>query len=609
MKPSVHAGITLLVITLLFLAFNLVWVKKLPNIRLDLSEDKVHTLSESTQTILTTLESPVDLYFFNSGKHFQSSTFGQAYGKRVEALLKEYEKTAKGRIMPHLIDPAPFSEQAYKAGLFGLDGKQGFLGLIGTSANRNAQKIELFSPDRESLLEYEISHLISRLGSPEQAVIGLLSGLPMDSERDANNQVITPPWQLLQEIRRHFNLMTLGTDIEYIPEHVKALMLVHPRQLSEQTLYAIDQFVLGGGKLMLFVDPLSELGSSVKTSEQSSHLTDLLTAWGVQMPVDKVLADSLYATAVILTQGQPPIRHPAALTLPRQAMAHNDVSAWQLSSVNVLSSGALLPLKDSRTTFTPLLQSSGQAALLDASRFDASSAFDTLISEAAAEGQRHVIAARIQGPAHSAFPDGIEGKQQGLKKASQIHVVVVADTDLLTDRIGGYTQDSNGQRDSRSSNARFVLNTLDNLSGPDALMNIRPQASVRRPLAVLEKLRNEAKKDYREKAAVLEQRLDQAENEWRSLYRQPLSFGTQPVISTPLLQALNKERLRLPMELHALEVQAYAKVHALERNVKLLNIVTLPLVLSVIALGVFLSRRRHQYPILDEGQETRINAA
>jgi ABC-type uncharacterized transport system involved in gliding motility auxiliary subunit len=594
MKPSVHAGITLLVITLLFLAFNLVWVKKLPNIRLDLSEDKVHTLSESTQTILTTLESQVDLYFFNSGKHFQSSTFGQAYGKRVEALLKEYEKTAKGRITLHLIDPAPFSEQAYKAGLFGLDGKQGFLGLIGTSANRNAQKIELFSPDRESLLEYEISHLISRLGSPEQAVIGLLSGLPMDSERDANNQVITPPWQLLQEIRRHFNLMTLGTDIEHIPEHVKALMLVHPRQLSEQTLYAIDQFVLGGGKLMLFVDPLSELGSSVKTSEQSSHLTGLLTAWGVQMPVDKVLADSLYATAVILTQGQPPIRHPAALTLPRQAMAHNDVSAWQLSSVNVLSSGALLPLKDSRTTFTPLLQSSGQAALLDASRFDASSAFDTLISEAAADGQRYVIAARIQGPVHSAFPDGIEGKQQGLKKASQIHVVVVADTDLLTDRIGGYTQDSNGQRDSRSSNARFVLNTLDNLSGPDALMNIRPQASVRRPLAVLEKLRNEAKKDYKEKAAVLEQRLDQAENEWRSLYRQPLSFGTQPVISTPLLQALNKERLRLPMELHALEVQAYAKVHALERNVKLLNIVTLPLVLSVIALGVFLSRRRHQ---------------
>ncbi|MFC6339573.1 ABC transporter [Pseudomonas sp. CCM 7891] len=593
MKALISVGATLVVILLFFLALNLAWVPRLPDIRLDLSKQKVHTLSEPTRTLLATLESSMDLYFFNSRTHPEKSSAVKHYSKRVETLLKAYEKAAKGKIRLHLINPAPFSEEAYKAGLLGLDDKQGFFGLIGTNGNHGAQKIESFSPNQEPLLEYEISHLISRLANPEQAVIGLISGLPMDGKRDRHNQVSSPPWQALQEIRRHFNLMSLANNTEHIPDPINTLMLVHPKHLPRQTLYAIDQFVLGGGKLMMFVDPMSEQDPSTETPGKSSSLAGMLTAWGVQMPTDKVLADSLYSTPIIFADGQSPLRHPTALTLPRQAMAQNDVSSWKLNTVTVLSSGALTPLKQSRTTFTPLLQSSGQAALFDAGRFVSPTAFDALSSEATARGQRHVIAARIQGPAYSAFVDGIDGRKAGLQKAADIHVVVVADTDLLSDRMrGGSVQQSNGKNAALSDNIRFVLNTLDNLSGPDALMNIRPHTDIHRPLAVLETLRNEAAKSYREKAAALEQLLVQTEKQWQSLHNQPLSFGTEPVTSNPLLQALNKERLRLPMELHVLKSQAYAKVHALERNVKLLNIVTLPLLLSLIALVVFLSRRR-----------------
>lgn len=594
MKPLISVGVKLIVILLLFLAFNLVWVLKLPNIRLYLSEQKNHTLSEPTKTMLDTLENSMELYFFNSRKHPQKSAVMERYGRDVETLLKEYEKAANGKIRLHLIDPVPFSEDAYKAGLLGLDSKHGFFGLVGTNANNSAQKIESFSPDQEPLLEYEISHLIYKVAHPEQPVIGLISGLPMDGERNGHNLTISPPWRLLQEIRRHFNLMSLGNNIEHIPDHVKTLMLVHPKQLPDQTLYAIDQFVLGGGKLMLFIDPLSELDSSPQISDKYSNLPRMLTAWGVQMPADKVLVDRLYATSVILTDGHPPIRHPAALTLPRQAMAQNDASTSKLGTVTVLSSGALNAIKKSRTTFTPLLQSSGQAALFDVGRVVSPSEFDSLSSEAAARGQRHVIAARIQGPAYSAFADGINDQNTGLQKAAHIHVVIVADTDLLTDRVWSSIQDSNGKKSTYSDNARFVLNTLDNLSGPDTLMNIRPHAGIRRPLQVLEKLRNDAAQDYWEKSAALELRLNQTEKEWQSL-QQP-SFGTEFVTSNPVLQALNKERLRLPMELHALKTQAFAKVYALERNVKLLNIVTLPLILSLIALGVFLSRRFRRFP-------------
>jgi ABC-type uncharacterized transport system involved in gliding motility auxiliary subunit len=594
MRTPLSASLTILTLLLLFLAFNLVWALKLPNIRLDFSEQKIHTLSAPVETLLTSLEQPVDLYFFNSSKHPQRTNSLESYSKRVELLLREYEKFAKGKINLHLIDPTPFSEDEYKARLLGLDDQQGFFGLVASSADHGPHSIESFSPDRESLLEYEISHLIHKATHPEQPVIGLISRLPMEGERDERNGVNTPAWQLLQEMRRQFKLVTLEPGIEKIPEHVKTLMVVHPGKLPDQTLYAIDQFVLGAGKLMMFIDPLTGLDARL-TSPENPRLEALLSAWGIQMSTNKVLADRNYATSVIMTSGQPSVRHPAAMTLPRQAMAQDDISTWKLHSVNVLSSGALAPAKKSRMTFTPLLQSSGQAALFDAERFALPAPFDSLNNEATARGQQQVIAARVEGPAYSAFPEGINGRDASLQKSAYIHVVVVADTDLLSDRVAGMGPGNRTMSGASSDNAMFVLNTLDNLAAPDALMNVRPRAGGGRSLQVLQAMREDAAQAYREKTAELAQRLERTEKEWQLLNPRTLSPGVQAVTSNVLLQALNKERLRVPMEIHALKVQAYAQVHALERRIKLLNILPIPLILCLITWGIFLVRRRRQH--------------
>lgn len=351
-------GVTLIVIALLFLAFNLVWALKLPNYRLDLSEKKIYTLSPSTDALLAELETPMDLYFFNAS-HPRKSEALKSHGEYIALLLKAYESASKGNITLHLIDPEPFSEDEYKAQLLGLDSKQGLFGLIGTRANQEPQKIERFDPAQVEFLEYEISHLIHNIARQEQPVIGLISGLAMNGSRNERNQEIAPQWQLLKEIRSHFNLMSLGSDISRIPGNVRTLMVVQPARLPQQTLFAIDQFVLAGGKLMMFVDPLDDLDSTADTSGQQN----LLAAWGVQMQANKVLADSRYATQVVLAVGQPPIRHPGALTLPRETMAQHDISTWGVDSVTLLNSGTLTPLKKSRTTFTPLIQSSGQARL------------------------------------------------------------------------------------------------------------------------------------------------------------------------------------------------------------------------------------------------------
>ncbi|WP_426108885.1 Gldg family protein [Pseudomonas sp. TWR1-1-4] len=568
MRSSLRTSMTLAVTFLLFLAFNLVWIGKLPDIRWDLSEHKIHTFAPAVKQLLTTLEDPVDLYYFNSSNDPKRSYAVQRYSKRIEDLLKEYEKTANGMINLHLIEPAPFSEDAYKARLSGLDDNAGFLGLIGTRVGHGVRRIGSFSLDQEPLLEYEIGHLLYKLQHPERPVIALLSGLAMDKSAS----------RLLQELQQEFDLVNLEPAAASIPQQIKTLMVVHPQALPERTVYVIEQFVLKGGRLMMFIDPLTEQRPNLPSG--NTRLSELLAAWGIQMPANQLVVDDVYTPRE--TQGAP---NQVRLNLPRQAMNTHDISTWNLSRVTVSSSGALSPLSKSRTTFTPLLQSSEQSVLLDVNGLTSATAIDALIEEAAKQERQHVIAARIEGPSYSVFPDGIKGQPPGLQKAAQIHVVVVADTDMLMDKVNDSAPDGN---------ALFVLNTLDNLSVPDTLAAIRPRAPQETSPNRLERMRNVAKQAYRLKAGELERRLQRTEQEWQRLSPWTTALGTQAVDTTTQLQALNKERLRLPMELHTLEHEAYAQVRRLEWVIKLTVTFAIPVTLCLIAWLVFLGQRRRR---------------
>lgn len=566
MRSALHAGMTLVVLLLVFLAFNLVWAVKLPDLRWDVSHSKSNTLSAPVQQLVASLDSPLDLYYFNSNAHPKKNRATQRYAKRVEETLKAFEAAANGMINLHIIDPGAFSEDAYRAGLYGLDDEAGFFGLIGTRDGQPAQRITSFNAEREALLEYEISHLISQLLHPQPPVVGLLSGLPI-------KELAAP---LLQELHRHLNVVALEPSAQRVPTQIKTLMLVHPRALPEQALYAIDQFVLGGGKLMMFIDPLSEQGS--RQQALNPRLEALLSSWGIRMPADQVLIDNRYATQA------PPGAVSTTLSLPRQAMAANDISTWKLDSVSVSSSGALFTLDKHRTRFTPLLYSSEQSALLEAGRVGKS----PYVDEPPPSGERYVIAARLEGPAYSAFPDGIGGQAPGLQKAAQIQVVVVADTDLL---MGPST------RSMPHSNSLFVLNTLDNLAAPQALANIRPRPATQYTLHGLELQRKVTARAYQEQARELQQRLAQTEYEWQRLNPAVTTLGTETVNTNAQLQAHNKERLRLAMELHALKVAVYAPLDRLVLNVKLGVSAPIPILLCLTAWGLYRrQRRRHVRP-------------
>ncbi|MCL6688658.1 Gldg family protein [Pseudomonas sp. R3.Fl] len=610
MKKLMYSAAGLLVIALLFLAFNLVSGLAFTGARLDLTQQKLYTISDGTKKVLGSIGEPINLYFFFSDKGSKDLVPLRNYAKRVEELLKAYEREADGKIRLHVIDPQPFSEEEDKAAEFGLQAvplNQGgdtlYFGLAGTDALDNIQVIPFFQPDHEEFLEYDLSRLVNALAHPKRPVVGVLSTLQMTGGFDMQTQQPSSPWMLLDEVRQQFDLKSLKPDVDAIPDDVSVLLLVHPKHLPQQTLYAIDQFVLRGGKLLAFVDPFSEADKSSPMAaldgpgDQASDLEPLFRAWGVQLLPGKVLGDASYAMSVSMGQGQRAAHHPAWLNLDAKALDANDVATAGLENLTLATAGILEPLKDAKTRFTPLIQSSAQAMPFDAQRFATLRDPGELMAQLKPTGQRYVMAARIQGPAQSAFPNGIEGRKDGLKSADSINVIAVADTDLLTDRMWVQVQDFFGQRVPQpwADNASFVINALDNLAGSDALISVRSRGRFSRPFTVVDELQRQAETRFREKADALKQRLADTEQKLAALQNPDPGKALE---LTPeqqsAMQQFIQERVRIRKELRDVQFQLNADIESLGRTLKIVNIAAVPLLLTLGVLALWWWRRRRQ---------------
>jgi ABC-type uncharacterized transport system involved in gliding motility auxiliary subunit len=607
MKKLMYSGAGLLLIAVAFLAFNMLSALGLGNVRLDLTDQKLYTISEGTERILGELDEPINLYFFYSDKSARDLAVLRNYAVRVEEMLKAYERAANGKIKLHIIDPEPFSEDEDKAASFGLQavpanqsGEQIYFGLAGTNAVDDKQVIPFFPLDQEEFLEYQLSQLVQGLAKPERPVVGLLSGLQLNGGFDMMARQPMAPWMVMEEVRQLFKIDSLKAGIDKIPDQVSVLLLVHPKNLPEPTLYAIDQFVLRGGKLLVFVDPLSEADNAPPMMPgddegKASDLEPLFKAWGLRMVPDKVLGDGSYALSVSMGQGQRPARHAAWLALPKRAMKQDDVATSSLESLNIATAGILEPVEGAKTQFVPLLQSSEYAMPFDAARFAALGNPEELIRDLEPTGERYAIAARISGPAQSAYPNGIEGQKDGLKSAENINVIAVADTDLLTDRMWVQVQDFFGQRVPQpfADNAGFAINALDNLSGSDALISVRSRGRFSRPFEVVEALQRDAEAQFRVKEEDLQKRLAETDQKLASLQQQDPS---KPLELTPEQQATVQqfiaEKLRIRKELREVRFQLNAQIEDLGRTLKLVNILAVPLLLTLGVLALWLWRRR-----------------
>lgn len=602
MKRILYSGLGLLLIAVAFVVFNALSGALLSGARLDLTEQKLYTLSPGTRQILDSLDEPLTLRLFFSDQATGELPALRNQARRVEELLRTYVRAADGKLSLQVIDPEAFSEQEDQAAEAGLQavplnagGEQVYFGLVASNARGDRQVIPFFALDREEFLEYEISRLINGLVQRELPVIGVLSGLPLNGGFDMLARQPTAPWMVMEEIRQLFRLESLDSATEEIPAHVSVLMLVHPKQLPQQTLYAIDQFVLRGGKLLAFVDPYSEAdtgsGFPGEDIERASRLDPLLAAWGVRLLPDQVLADAGYGMTVGMGAGRA-VRHPAWVSLPAEALDQDDVVSADLEVLNLASAGLLEPLAEATTRFTPLLRSSPLSMPVDAKRLGMLGNPEELLRDLRPDGQRKVLAARIDGPARSAYPDGIEGRQAGLKAAERIDLILVADTDLLSDHLWVQVQQFFGQRLPQpfADNAGFVINALDNLAGSPALISVRSRGRYQRPFEVVQALQRQAETRFLEQEQRLQQRLADTERQLAQLQR-----GADDELNAEQESAVRcflDEKLRIRKELREVNYRLNADIEALGRTLKFVNIALVPLLLTFGALGLWFWRRR-----------------
>lgn len=619
---------TLLALALLFIGLVVLSGWALRGLRVDLTENHLYTMAPGTKQIVSELAEPVNLYFYWSAAKASQYPSLKTYGTQVQEFLQELAARSRGKLRLHVIDPEPFSEDEDRASELGVRGvplgSQGtdrfYFGLAGTNSTDGHEAIPFFDPSREAFLEYDVAKLVHQLGRTSKPVVAWLSSLPMSGGMDPMTGEARDPWYVLAQAQQLFEVRELPPSISRIDDDVDVLTLVHPKHLPESTLFAIDQFVMRGGRVLLFVDPLAEQDAggsdpsnplAAMGADRSSNVGPLLAAWGVGFDPGHVIGDLSYGLSVSARAGEAPVRHIGILGLDAAALDPEDIVTSGLSSINLATAGALSPLEGATTTFLPLMHSSKLAAPIPLERFAMLLDPATLMEGFEATGETYTFAARVSGPAKSAFPQGIpagitlpEGIQALAASQQPLNLIVVADTDMLADYLWLREPPAAffGSRAKQvwAHNGDFVWNALDNLAGSDALISVRGRASFSRPFERVEALRRDAEGRFRSKEQELEAQLSATEQKLIELEAQRGDEGA--FMLTPEQEAeiarFEGEKLRIRKELRDVRLGLDQDIRRLGNELKILNIVVVPAIFALVALLVASWRRRRREAIL-----------
>jgi len=503
-----------------------------------------------------------------------------------------------------VIDPLPFSEAEDDASGFGLlaapfgrSGDNVFLGLAATNSTDGLETIAFFEPTKEAFLEYDLARLIHSLVSPTRPVLGLMSGLPIRGGFDPTTRQMSQPWVVVEQIEQLYDVRNVETTTTEIDSDVDLLLVIHPQGLTDDTLFALDQYVLQGNNLAVFMDPFAELQQvqgdpndpQTMFADRSSTLGKLLAAWGIQFDPTQVALDQGYALEVGGFDGRP-VKHVGILGLPAEAMTADDVALAQLSSLNLASPGSLNfePSEEASAEFIPLLRTSEKSWLSGAQQMAFSRDPNQLLQSWDGNGESGGLAGRLQGQLLTAFPDrvGAGDEATGLANSSApSNVVIVADTDLLADRLWVQVQQIFGQRllSAFANNGDFVVNLLDNLSGSSDLISIRGRAISRRPFTKVQELEAAATQQYQATEQRLEEELRETEQKLNELQSSRDTSGGGALLLSAEQQAeldrFRDQQIDIRKQLRQVQAGLRADVDALGTKLKLINIFLLPLLL------------------------------
>ena len=607
-------GGALAVLAILFVAVILISNSVLRGARVDLTRSHLYTLSQGTKNILSNIDEPIHLYLFYSDKATHDLPQLRTYAQRVREMLEEMTARSGGKIKLDVIDPQPYSEDEDRATGYGLQAVptgQGsdniFLGLAGTNSTNGKSVLPFFQPDKEAFLEYDIAKLIHELSNPKKPAVALIAGLPMGSGFDPQTRQMREPWAVQQQLDQQFEVRQLNAaSVKSIDKDVNVLVLVHPKGLTDDALYAIDQFVLRGGHLLAFVDPIAESDESgadpnnpqaAMFADKSSDLGKLFKAWGVDYDAHKVVIDRAHALQISSAPGAPPVRDAAILGFSKRDLNADDVTTANLDSINIASPGFFGLAKDSKNKLVPLIQTSKEAMVVPSDRVKFLPDPGQLLVGYQAGGENRVIAGRLQGKFATAFP---ERREEGhLAEANDDgQIILVADTDLLTNRLWVQVQQFFGQKlmNAFANNGDFFVNAVDNLTGSSDLISIRGRATSQRPFTTVEDMKRAAEDSFRDKEHELQQQLNETERKLTEL-QSGKSKGSEMIMSPEQqaeLQSFMQKKVDIHKQLRQVRHSLDERIDSLGARLKFVNIGLMPFLITLAALAFALSKRRRR---------------
>jgi ABC-type uncharacterized transport system involved in gliding motility auxiliary subunit len=583
--------------------------------RIDLTQGRLYTLSEGTRSVLGKLDSPVKIRLYFSQSDIPLPI--KAYGRRVEDLLAEFTQAGRGKVTVEKLDPQPDSDAEDSATLEGVEAQvtpSGDKFYLGASISYADQKLALpaLAPDREPLLEYDLVRAIARAAATAKPVIGVMSALPvfgMPPSPMTGGQPMEPQ-VFIGELRRDYTVKRVGLDPEKIDDDVKVLLVIHPRGIGERAQYALDQFVLRGGKLIAFLDPsayfdqLGQMGGMGGGGTPSS-LDKLLKAWGLSFDSGKVVLDMRYLT------GAGARTLPTLLSLNDNAFDPHDVATARLGSLLMPFAGAFTGKPVEGLSETVLMKSSTYSQLVDS--FAATAQGEAAIRGFKPSGTEYPLAVRLTGRFKTAFPEGRPKAEDEKKKAAKASeakpeaaqlkesagenaVVLVGDSDFINDGAAVQIQEIFGQRIviPRNGNIAFAQALVDQFAGDPALIKLRGRASAARPFTVIRDMEAKARQAYLGKIKDLEDNLGQTQEKLNALQKGK-GQGAGAILSAEQqteLENFRRKAAETRLALKEVRRELRADSEALQFWTKVLNIALMPLLVTIAGIGFAILRRR-----------------
>jgi ABC-type uncharacterized transport system involved in gliding motility auxiliary subunit len=628
-------GLALAAVTLL--SVNLIASETLGGWKADLTEDRLYTISPGSVTVLSAMDEPIKARLYFSKKLGEAASSYARYFDRIRTLLTEFQRISGGKLELEVLDPEPFSDaedRAVAAGLTGrrlnAEGEIAYFGLTASNSTDDHEVIGFFSPDRESFVEYDITKLIYTLSNPKKRRVGIMSSLPLDGgtpSQMTGNQA-SPPWMIMSQIREFFDVETVDQAVTEIPSHIDVLLIAQPTTLTPQAAYAIDQYALNGGKLLVLIDPVAEAAQIELLQKQGqgrAELAKLLKTWGVDFDPTKVAADIRHARRVQFGRSEQGMvtEFVAWLGLDQSNIDPNDVLSSGIKDLNLASAGILNPVVGTTTTVTPILKTSSEAMEISSQKVGMGADPVGLIRAYQPGGKPLILAARITGEAKSSFPDGMPKAESQKNDAAEkpdakpkestpptdakpgpshaasgrINAIVIADTDLMADRFWVESREMMGQEYAipSASNAAFIVGALENLTGSDALIALRGRGIKDRTFTLVEDLRREAERKFREKEQVLTERLKGVEQELAKLQT---STGDGTVVISEkehaAIEGFKTQMIETRRELRQVKLALRQSIDRLDGWLQFANIALIPLLIAAGGVGWSLWRNRRR---------------